>query len=87
MLDRNVAHAAGWDASNGLKRLRGLAAWTDVEATLGCAVTNYLMATFEDDYIAERCKAEADECAAWLVGHGVTCAPNGSWRYAAPIAA
>lgn len=81
MLDLNTANAAGWDASNKLKTMRRLSAWTDVEADLGCAVTNYLCAAFQEPEIAALSRAHADELAADLVAHGVHVRPNGSWTY------
>lgn len=81
ILDLRTANAAGWDAANKLKATRGLSAWTDVEADLGCAVTNYLCASFQEPEIAAFSRAHADELAADLIQHGVHVRPNGSWTY------
>ena len=81
ILDLRTANAAGWDAANKLKAKRGLSAWGDLEADLGCAVTNYLCATFQEPDIAARSRAHADELAADLALHGVHVQPSGSWTY------
>lgn len=83
-LTRELAFASGQDAANTLMRKRGLARWSEIEATLATAVTNSLCSHIYPEPVASELRREADECTAWLALHGVTRKSGGAgWQFAA----